>query len=92
MSPVDLAALFDGPTPALAEGLLGCRLTVAAPDGAVTVRLTETEAYGNAGEDPGAHSFRGRTERNAALFGWLHPAWAERQNGPFEPWHWEYTG
>ena len=69
MSPVDLAALFDGPTPALAEGLLGCRLTVAAPDGAVTVRLTETEAYGNAGEDPGAHSFRGRTERNAALFG-----------------------
>jgi len=30
--------------------------------------------------------------RNAALYGWLHPAWAERQNGPFEPWHWEYTG
>ena len=31
-------------------------------------------------------------KRNAALFGWLHPAWAERVNGPFEPWHWEYTG
>lgn len=31
-------------------------------------------------------------KRNAALFGWLHPAWAERANGPFEPWHWEYTG
>lgn len=69
MSPEELAALFDGPSTALAEGLLGCRLTVAAPDGAVTVRLTETEAYGNAGEDPGAHSFRGRTERNSALFG-----------------------
>lgn len=69
MTPERLAAAFDGPTPALAATLLGCRLTVVAPDGAVTVRLTETEAYGNAGADPGAHSFRGRTERNAALFG-----------------------
>ena len=69
MSPEELSDLFDGPTPALAEGLLGCRLTVATADGVVTVRLTETEAYGNAGEDPGAHSFRGRTERNSALFG-----------------------
>lgn len=69
MSPEELSALFDGPSTALAEGLLGCRLTVVAADGAVTVRLTETEAYGNAGEDPGAHSFRGRTERNSALFG-----------------------
>ena len=69
MTPERLAAAFDGPSPALAATLLGCRLTVVAPDGAVTVRLTETEAYGNAGADPGAHSFRGRTERNAALFG-----------------------
>lgn len=64
-----LTALFHGPSPALAAGLLGCRLTVVTADGGVTVRLTETEAYGNAGADPGAHSFRGRTERNAALFG-----------------------
>ena len=69
MTPERLAAAFDGPSPALAATLLGCRLTVVAPDGAVTVRLTETEAYGDAGADPGAHSFRGRTERNAALFG-----------------------
>ena len=69
MSPAELAAAFDGPSPALAETLLGCRLTVVAPDGAVTIRLTETEAYGDAGADPGAHSFRGRTERNSALFG-----------------------
>ena len=69
MTPERLAVAFDGPSPALAATLLGCRLTVVAPEGAVTVRLTETEAYGNAGADPGAHSFRGRTERNAALFG-----------------------
>ncbi|MDX2341569.1 DNA-3-methyladenine glycosylase [Micrococcus sp. M4NT] len=69
MNRAELSALFEAHPTALAEGLLGCRLTVAAADGAVTVRLTETEAYGDAGVDPGAHSFRGRTERNAALFG-----------------------
>ncbi|WP_208971488.1 D-alanyl-D-alanine carboxypeptidase family protein [Kineococcus rubinsiae] len=31
-------------------------------------------------------------KRNAALFGWLHPAWAEERGGKFEPWHWEYQG
>ncbi|GAB3193294.1 DNA-3-methyladenine glycosylase [Nesterenkonia suensis] len=64
-----LDALFDGHATALAPALLGCRLTVAAAHGAVTVRLTEAEAYGDQGEDPGAHSFRGRTARNASLFG-----------------------
>lgn len=69
MNRAELTALFEGPSPALAAGLLGCRLTVVTADGAVTLRLTETEAYGDAGADPGAHSFRGRTERNSALFG-----------------------
>lgn len=27
-------------------------------------------------------------KQNAARFGWVHPAWAERH--PFEPWHWEF--
>lgn len=69
LTPDRLAALFEGPAPDLAAALLGCRLTVQTVDGAVTVRLTETEAYGDAGADPGAHSFRGPTPRNAALFG-----------------------
>ncbi|MQA82251.1 MAG: hypothetical protein GEV10_27955 [Streptosporangiales bacterium] len=29
-------------------------------------------------------------KRNAPMFGWVHPAWAE--SNPFEPWHWEYVG
>lgn len=68
-TPEDLAALFHVHPTQAAPALLGCLLTVTTGEGAVTVRLTELEAYGDQGEDPGAHSFRGRTERNAALFG-----------------------
>ena len=32
------------------------------------VRLTEVEAY-NGSSDPGSHAYRGKTKRNAALFG-----------------------
>ncbi|WP_369052100.1 D-alanyl-D-alanine carboxypeptidase family protein [Kineococcus terrestris] len=31
-------------------------------------------------------------KRNAALYGWINPAWAQNRGGQFEPWHWEYTG
>ncbi len=35
----------------------------------VAVRLTEVEAYGGPGEDPGSHAFRGPGRKNATMFG-----------------------
>lgn len=64
-----LSQLFDAHAVDVAPHLLGCELTVTTARGSVTVRLTEVEAYGDQGEDPGAHSYRGKTRRNASLFG-----------------------
>jgi len=52
----------------VAPELLGCLLTARSAQGTVTVRVTEVEAY--AGErDPSSHAYRGRTARNAVMFG-----------------------
>ena len=60
----DLLALLDGPVlevaPRLLNGVLRC--------GDVAVRLTEVEAYAGP-DDPGSHAHRGRTRRNAVMFG-----------------------
>lgn len=53
----------------VAPCLLGAVLRYRAPDGEVAVRLTEVEAYGGVGEDPGSHAFRGPGRRNATMFG-----------------------
>jgi DNA-3-methyladenine glycosylase len=61
----ELADLLAGPADVAARGLLDCRLTA----GGVTVRLSEVEAYAGTGGDPASHAHRGRTPRNAIMFG-----------------------
>ena len=52
----------------VAPDLLGCVLEHETPDGLVAVELTEVEAY--AGQtDPASHAYRGKTARNAVMFG-----------------------
>jgi DNA-3-methyladenine glycosylase len=59
---------FARPVLDVARDLLGATLTRRTPDGVVSLRLTEVEAYDGA-TDPGSHAYRGRTRRNATMFG-----------------------
>jgi DNA-3-methyladenine glycosylase len=60
----DLPDLLSAPVLDVAPRLLGAVLR----HGEVAIRVTEVEAYDGAG-DPGSHAFRGRTARNAVMFG-----------------------
>jgi DNA-3-methyladenine glycosylase len=59
-----LADALDGPVLDVAPRLLDAVLR----HGEVAVRITEVEAY-DGPNDPGSHSYNGRTARNAVMFG-----------------------
>jgi DNA-3-methyladenine glycosylase len=61
-------SLLAAPVLEVAPKLLGMVLRSTTDDGTVAVRLTEVEAY-DGPNDPGSHSFNGRTARNAVMFG-----------------------
>jgi DNA-3-methyladenine glycosylase len=52
----------------VAPELLGCVLEHQTAAGLVAVELTEVEAYAGA-SDPASHAYRGKTARNAVMFG-----------------------
>jgi len=52
----------------VAPDLLGCVLEHKTEAGLVAVQLTEVEAYAGR-SDPASHAYRGKTQRNAVMFG-----------------------
>lgn len=59
---------FDRPVLEVAPDLLGRTLVRLTDDGPIELRITEVEAYDGPG-DPGSHAYRGKTQRNASMFG-----------------------
>ncbi|WP_349867046.1 DNA-3-methyladenine glycosylase [Leifsonia sp. WHRI 6310E] len=61
--------VFEASSLEVAPRLLGAVLRHTTAQGTVGLRITEVEAYIGDGLDPGSHAFRGRTKRNAVMYG-----------------------
>lgn len=68
MNSPNRVGLLDLPSLQLAPHLLGAHVSTFIGGRLVVVRLTEVEAY-DGHLDPGSHAYRGKTARNAGLFG-----------------------
>ena len=73
LTPEALRGLLSADARTVAPQLLGAVLTHESHGGTVAVRITEVEAYlgpeDSLHPDPGSHTFRGQTRRNAPMFG-----------------------
>lgn len=72
--------LLSRPAEEVAPELLGTVLTCTTPEGTVSIAITETEAYSGAA-DPASHAYRGRTSRNAVMFGPAGHLYVYRSHG-----------
>jgi DNA-3-methyladenine glycosylase len=59
---------YERPVLQVARGVLGRLLVFESPQGRVSGRIVEVEAYRGA-DDPASHAFRGPTPRTAVMFG-----------------------
>ncbi|NBM19830.1 DNA-3-methyladenine glycosylase [Streptomyces sp. GC420] len=73
-------ANFAHPAEEVAPRLLGAILTHETPEGTVSITVTETEAYSGTA-DPASHAYRGRTPRNAVMFGPAGHLYVYRSHG-----------